>query len=178
MLALLLASTLAIGYNPSVPQDTTPQDSAAVVSQQAVHVIERVYEQHVTPGQAHRIAVITVDESQKQGVDVFVTAAIIITESNVHILAKGLAGEIGLAQINPKYWRGRFPECGSNLWNPRTNICYETHIIALCTNFFELSQCIIHYNGQKQFATVRNSVYAKKVNGELGALYLVQKESK
>ena len=41
------------------------------------------------------------------------------------------SGAIGLGQIHPVNF-GRFPECGENILNRHTNVCYMIRILQLC----------------------------------------------
>jgi len=41
------------------------------------------------------------------------------------------SGAAGLGQIHPVNF-GRFPDCGENIYNRRTNLCYMMRILTLC----------------------------------------------
>ena len=38
-------------------------------------------------------------------------------------------GATGLMQVVPRLWLGRYPECGTDLTNVRTNICYGAQVL-------------------------------------------------
>ena len=56
--------------------------------------------------------------------------ALVLVESNGNPAALGKRGEIGLFQIHPRYWKGRFKICGDNLYEIATNVCYGVNILA------------------------------------------------
>jgi soluble lytic murein transglycosylase-like protein len=61
-------------------------------------------------------------------IDPRIIANIIRVESGGDSLALGALGEVGLGQIRPHLWLGLWPECGSDLWTVRTNVCYVIRI--------------------------------------------------
>lgn len=118
---------------------------------------------------AHQIAFYSVYYSKDKSFSPILVAAIILEESNAKPTAKGLAGEIGLMQIHPRFWRGVFPECGRNLFNIKTNICYGTNVLQLAMKKYnKTDHGIALYNG-----SLSSKRYVKNVNNRLGSLYLI-----
>jgi len=88
-----------------------------------------------------------------------VIVSIIHIESNGDINATGIAGEQGLMQIYPKFWKDKFISCGENLYDPITNICYGINILKLhYSETNDLKQTIQLYNG-----TLKNTDYLNNV---------------
>lgn len=97
-----------------------------------------------------------------------IVTSIIGVESEGNINATGQVGEQGLMQIYPKYWRGVFPECGDNLYDPITNVCYGVSILKLhYSRTGDLEESIMLYNGSKT-----STKYLNKVLTRIGTTYL------
>ncbi len=55
---------------------------------------------------------------------------------------------IGLGQIVPEFWLGTHPECGSDLFNPLTNICYTVLVYKHYLNKYSSPhRALLAYNG-------------------------------
>jgi hypothetical protein len=64
-------------------------------------------------------------KSDSLGLDATRVARIIYTESRWHPGAVNpWSGCTGLMQVCPSVWRGAFPLCGVDLFDPITNLCY------------------------------------------------------
>ena len=106
----------------------------------------------------HAVAYYTIKFSDKHNLPSVLVAAIIIEESDVNPKARGKVGEIGLMQIYPRFWENKFPECGDNLYNIKTNICYGTNILRLAIDMEDGSwiQGTRRYNGSSRYLTKIN----------------------
>ena len=141
---------------------------------QQVKQLEKIYREHTSAKIAHQVAWLTIEYSEKKQLPPLLVASVIIEESRVKPWAKGLAGEVGLMQIYPKFWKGVFPECGNNLWRPRTNICYGTSILhwSMVKSDSNFVEALHGYNGRVNNPTIDTQEYSKKVLARLGKLYL------
>ena len=55
--------------------------------------------------------------------------AVVLAESGGNARAVSSVGALGLMQVYPRYWQGIYPECGVDLFDVETNICYGTRIL-------------------------------------------------
>lgn len=136
--------------------------------------IQSIYSKYANDNIAHRVAWLTVQYAKENNLPPLLVSAVILEESRVKPMARGLVGEIGLMQIHPKYWRGVFPECGNNLWNIRTNICYGTRVLrwSVEESDFDLISALHGYNGRVRKVSKATKTYTDKVLARLGRLYL------
>lgn len=112
----------------------------------------------------------TVIYAEKNYLPPALIAAIIIEESEFNPTAVGKAGEMGLMQIHPKYWKGRFPDCGSNLLDIRTNLCYGTRILR---HYIDVEEGAI-FKGVKRY-NGGSSRYLEKIHTRLAQMHLVER---
>ena len=72
-------------------------------------------------------------EARKQGVPVWLALSVGHAENwgGDSTAVNYFSGALGLGQIHPVNF-GRFPECGENLLNRRTNVCYMMKLLTLC----------------------------------------------
>lgn len=132
--------------------------------------IQAIYSRHTNNLTAHKVAWLTVDYAEKKDLPGLLVAAIILEESRVNPKARGKAGEIGLMQIHPRYWRGRYPECGESLWNIKTNVCYGTNILRFSIDKYGNSvDGARRYNGGGQ----DTHIYSQKIQLRTGILYIL-----
>lgn len=136
--------------------------------------LEMIYSGHTRQKTARRIAWLTLEYAELRQLSPLLIASIIIEESWVKPWALGKAGEIGLMQIHPEYWRGVYPECGKNLWNIRTNICYGTNILKLNIekSDFDIIDALHGYNGRVNRPDSIQK-YSDKILSRLDSLYLL-----
>ncbi len=76
---------------------------------------------------------LVVREARRQGVPVWLALSISHAENwgGDSVAVNPHSGAIGLMQIHPVNF-GRFPECGENITNRYTNICYGLTILRNC----------------------------------------------
>ena len=99
---------------------------------------------------------LVVREARKQGVPEWLALSIAHAENwggdstavNPH------SGAIGLGQIHPVNF-GRFPECGENITNRYTNVCYMIRILRDCEAEM-LASVLNCYGGAKSLQGMRN----------------------
>ena len=95
------------------------------------------------------ISKVVVTQARAMRVDPHLVVGIILRE-NVKLdpSARGGLGEYGLMQVMP-FHQGRFPSCGTNLEDIRTNICYGVRILseALEACGEDLRCALLRYNG-------------------------------
>ena len=72
-------------------------------------------------------------EARKQSVPVWLALSIAHAENwgGDSVAVNPYSGAIGLGQIHPINF-GRFPECGENILNRHTNVCYMMRILSDC----------------------------------------------
>ena len=72
-------------------------------------------------------------EARRQGIPTWLALSISHAENwgGDSVAVNPYSGAIGLGQIHPVNF-GRFPECGKNIINRRTNICYMMQILGIC----------------------------------------------
>ena len=96
--------------------------------------------------------------------------AVIEQESSFNVMAVGSAGEIGLMQIHPRYWKDRLGIKNKNkLFGIRTNIYSGTQIIKwlLEETHGDLRQAVKKYNG--------GNLYPKQVYEKIGRFQMQRK---
>ncbi len=76
-----------------------------------------------------RLAYRVIVKAGEQGLDPKLVGAVIWVESHGNPNAVSVAGAIGLMQVMPDIWLGVYPECGDDLFDPDTNLCYGTRIL-------------------------------------------------
>ena len=99
---------------------------------------------------------LVVREARRQGVPTWLALSIAHAENwggdstavNPH------SGAIGLGQIHPVNF-GRFPECGENITNRYTNVCYMIRILRDCEAEM-LASVLNCYGGAKSLQGMRN----------------------
>lgn len=118
----------------------------------------------------HEAAFFTVVFAERNNLPPALLAAIIIEESELIPTARGKAGELGLMQVYPKYWENRFPDCGTDLLDIKTNICYGSRILRRYIDEENGSMIngIRKYNGGSRR-------YVEKVNTRLANMHLVER---
>ena len=86
-------------------------------------------------------------EARKQGVPVWLALSISHAEnwSGDSVAVNPFSGAIGLGQIHPVNF-GRFPQCGENILNRHTNVCYMMRILADCLSVM-LAETLNCYGG-------------------------------
>ena len=72
-------------------------------------------------------------EARKQSVPVWLALSIAHAEnwSGDSVAVNPFSGAVGIGQIHPVNF-GRFPECGENILNRHTNVCYMMRILRDC----------------------------------------------
>ncbi len=99
-------------------------------------------------------------EARRQGVPVWLALSIAHAENwtGDSTAVNPRSGAIGLLQIHPVNF-GRFPECGENIRNRYTNVCYGIQILGHCIESAEdLSQALSCYGGATRNSTRRKYV--------------------
>lgn len=105
----MIALALMIGRSPPNPPLTLPPPSAEVIRVSAA-----------------------VTEARRAGIPWELALAVSRHEvRNADSMARGRAGEVGLFQVRPEFWRTRFPECYPErpLWNPERNACIGVRVL-------------------------------------------------
>ena len=76
---------------------------------------------------------LVVREARRQSVPVWLALSVSHAENwtGDSMAVNVWSGAAGLGQIHPINF-GRFPECGENIYNRRTNLCYMMRILTLC----------------------------------------------
>ena len=76
---------------------------------------------------------LVVREARKQGVPVWLALSISHAENwtGDSMAVNTYSGAVGLLQVHPVNF-GRFPECGENIYNRQTNVCYGLTILRHC----------------------------------------------
>lgn len=162
-LKLVLALALSlIGSNIYAQDSSDVEDSVMVHRIHVVREIESVYLTYTTANRAHQYAWLTVTNAEDNDLPPLLIAAVAIEESRMNPRALGKAKEISLMQINPRVWKGRFPDCGKNLWLPKVNFCYGARILDI--------QGIEGYNGRSK---INGPIYTTKIYSRLGKLYML-----
>lgn len=98
-----------------------------------------------------------------QGADPWRLAGMITVENPWLDSAKvSYAGAVGLMQVIPRFWEGRFPECGDDLRTVRTNLCYGARIAILQARHGPRAG-LLAYNGctRRECAWYADSVLAR-----------------
>lgn len=72
---------------------------------------------------------LVVHYGNEQGLDPRLLTSMILVESYADPNATSSVGARGLLQVMPSWWQGVYPECGSNLYRPATNVCYAARIL-------------------------------------------------
>ncbi len=95
-------------------------------------------------------------EARKQGVPVWLALSVGHAENwgGDSTAANYFSGALGLGQIHPVNF-GRFPECGENLLNRRTNVCYMMKLLKLC-EAATLAPVLSCYGGARSLQGKRN----------------------
>ncbi len=95
-------------------------------------------------------------EARKQGVPVWLALSVGHAENwgGDSTAVNFFSGALGLGQIHPVNW-GRFPECGENLLNRRTNVCYMMKLLKLC-EAATLAPVLSCYGGARSLQGKRN----------------------
>lgn len=109
-------------------------------------------------------------EARKQGVPVWLALSIAHAEnwSGDSTAVNPYSGAIGLLQIHPVNF-GRFPECGENITNRYTNVCYGLTILANCLAPM-LEETLSCYGGAKSLQGKKN--YNLDVNRRMRLVWL------
>ena len=76
-----------------------------------------------------------------EGIDPELLAAVVMTESYADRHAISVTGAVGLGQIVPGLWHGVYPNCGEDLFNAKTNLCYSSKILRL---YIDKSVSLLH----------------------------------
>ena len=76
---------------------------------------------------------LVVREARRHGVPVWLALSVSHAENwtGDSMAVNTWSGAAGLGQIHPVNF-GRFPDCGENIYNRRTNLCYMMRILTLC----------------------------------------------
>jgi hypothetical protein len=150
-------------------ESTVQEHETTTQSVQDISDVQYLLEQHVSSkALAHQIAFYIIAYAEKNKLSHILVTAIVLEESRGTPRARGKVGEIGLMQIHPRFWRGVFPDCGKDLWNIKTNICYGTNILRMAMSKSGTSKkAIAWYNGNE-----KSIVYVDKVHKRIGILYL------
>ena len=95
-------------------------------------------------------------EARKQGVPVWLALSIAHAENwgGDSVAVNPYSGAIGLLQIHPVNF-GRFPECGENVLNRQSNVCYGLTILRHCLSL-TLERTLSCYGGATSPAGRRN----------------------
>ncbi len=102
-----------------------------------------------------------------EGIDPNLLAAIVMTESYTDRYAVSSTGALGLGQIVPGLWLGRYPQCGDDLFEPRTNLCYAAKILRLYIDkYVDLRYALNRYSGYTEVYgfTYESSPYTERIN--------------
>ena len=116
-----------------------------------------------------RLAWVVVQAGYRYDVPPELIASVIVVESYLDSTAISSAGAVGLMQIMPNWWAGVYPECGSSLPDPETNICYGTRILSWYLEYFD-HKVLSALNGYSGGA-IR---YGARVLTVLGAFHILE----
>jgi soluble lytic murein transglycosylase-like protein len=127
-----------------------------------VKTVTEFFEPFVSEDTATFYARLVVKYAYNKQLPSALVAGIIMQESAVNHTAVSVAGAQGLMQIIPSWWIGVYPECGNDLFDPETNICYGTEIF----RFFldeangNRAEALARYSGQAKNYSQRVMAYA------------------
>jgi soluble lytic murein transglycosylase-like protein len=92
---------------------------------------------------------LVVREARRQGVPEWLALSIAHAENwgGDSTAVNPFSGAVGLGQIHPVNF-GRFPECGENIYNRQTNVCYMMRILVDCLSVNDtLADALACYGG-------------------------------
>lgn len=168
-LLLWIPLLLSISLLAKEPGDCCLETDIKVTEQiELSRSLETFFINHNSSRVSHQISWIIISQSEAKHLNPLLMTALVLTESGGHIKALGSHGERGLTQIS-KIWWGKFPDCGKNLWNPKTNICYGASVLNVyITQRGGIKEGINSYNG----GGIQVPEYVAKIHRILGIVYL------
>ena len=107
-------------------------------------------------------------EARRQEVPVWLALSIAHTENwgGDSTAVNPYSGAVGIGQIHPVNF-GRFPECGENITNRNTNVCYMLRILRNCLAT-TLESTLSCYGGATSPAGRRNYLFAVGTRVRMG----------